>query len=165
MVISHFNMKQLILFFFIILLISCKTNQDSYNDINQAVVQDYAKLFSTSEKDSITNFILNYEKSSTNQICVMTIVSLPKNTNALYHATNLANDLGVGIADKDNGLLLLISIKDRQIAFATGYGTEKVLTDSICKRLIDSTLVPSFKKNNYFEGVTRVLDSLKVKWK
>ncbi|WP_440347968.1 hypothetical protein [Mesoflavibacter profundi] len=30
------------------------------------------------EEDSLTNFILNYEKLSTNEICVMTIDSLQK---------------------------------------------------------------------------------------
>ena len=144
--------------------ISCKTKPQQISKHNQAVVQDYANVFSTVEEDSLTNFILNYEKLTTNEICVMTIDSLPANTKALRHATNIAQNLGIGKADKNNGLLLLIAKSDRQVAFATGYGTELVLTDSVCYHLIESTLIPNFKNKLYYNGVRQVLDSVKTKW-
>ena len=144
--------------------ISCKTKPKHTLKHNQAVIQDYANVFSTVEEDSLTNFILNYEKLTTNEICVMTIDSLPANTKALRHATNIAQNLGIGKADKNNGLLLLIAKSDRQVAFATGYGTELVLTDSVCYHLIESTLIPNFKNKLYYNGVRQVLDSVKTKW-
>ncbi|WP_304143870.1 YgcG family protein [Mesoflavibacter zeaxanthinifaciens] len=144
--------------------ISCKTKPQQTLKHNQTVVQDYANIFSTVEEDSLTNFILNYEKLTTNEICVMTIDSLPANTKALRHATNIAQNLGIGKADKNNGLLLLIAKSDRQVAFATGYGTELVLTDSVCYHLIESTLIPNFKNKLYYNGVRQVLDSVKTKW-
>lgn len=144
--------------------ISCKTKPKQTLKHNQVVVQDYANVFSTVEEDSLTNFILNYEKLTTNEICVMTIDSLPANTKALRHATNIAQNLGIGKADKNNGLLLLIAKSDKQVAFATGYGTELVLTDSVCYHLIESTLIPNFKNKLYYNGVRQVLDSVKTKW-
>ncbi len=144
--------------------ISCKTKPQQTLKHNQAVIQDYANVFSTVEEDSLTNFILNYEKLTTNEICVMTIDSLPANTKALRHATNIAQNLGIGKADKNNGLLLLIAKSDKQVAFATGYGTELILTDSVCYHLIESTLIPNFKNKLYYNGVRQVLDSVKTKW-
>jgi len=94
----------------------------------------------------------------------MTIDSLPANTKALRHATNIAQNLDIGKADKNNGLLLLIAKSDRQVAFATGYGTELVLTDSVCYHLIESTLIPNFKNKLYYNGVRQVLVSVKTKW-
>ncbi len=86
-------------------------------------------LFSNAEKDSLSQKIINYEASSTNEIFVYTIDSLPENTSALDHATNIAEGLGVGKKEKDNGLLILISKYDRQLAIATGKGTEKIITN------------------------------------
>ncbi len=148
----------------LVFCISCKTKPKQTLKHNQVVVQDYANVFSTVEEDSLTNFILNYEKLTTNEICVMTIDSLPANTKALRHATNIAQNLGIGKADKNNGLLLLIAKSDRQVAFATGYGTELILTDSVCYHLIESTLIPNFKNKLYYNGVRQVLDSIKTKW-
>ncbi len=46
------------------------------------------------------------------------------------------------------------------MAIATGYGVEKVITDSIAKTIIKQTIVPRFKDNLYFEGATIGLDSI-----
>ncbi|RAJ15199.1 TPM domain-containing protein [Olleya aquimaris] len=157
-------MRFLLLLFVFVSLISCKKEKQNDTLINQDVVQDYANLFSAKEKDSISKVIIDYENISTNQICVYVIDSIPNNNNALMYATTIGQTLGVGQAEKNNGLLILISTKDRQVAFATGLGTEKILTDTICHDLIENTLIPSFKQSAYFKGVLQVLDSIKVKW-
>ena len=67
----------------VFVLSSCKTNTNNNSRFNQAVVQDHALLFSNSEKDSLSQKNINYEASSTNEIYVYTIGSLPKNTKGL----------------------------------------------------------------------------------
>lgn len=144
---------------------SCKTNTNSNSELNQAVVvQDYALVFSQNEKELLSSKIIKYEASSTNEICIYTIDSLPKNTKAIFHATNIANNLGVGKKEKDNGLLILISKYDRQLAIATGYGTEKIITDVVCQSIIDETIIPKFKETEYFIGINNALDSIIGKW-
>ncbi len=157
-------MKKIILLIIIFFCFSCKKSE-SRTKYSQEVVQDYAQFFSEIENSLITKKILDFEKITTNEICIYTLDSIPSNISPLYHATNIFNELGVGKKEKNNGLLILISRLDRQIAISTGSGTEMIMTDSICKNLIDSTIVPSFKEKNYFEGISSVLDSLIVKWK
>ncbi len=159
-------MKKSFLFlcFWIIIFSSCKTNNHDISKLNQAVVQDYALLFSDSEQDALTKKIIDYEAISTNEICIYTIDSLPKNTNALYHATQIAEGLGIGKKEKDNGLLILVSKLDRNVTIATGKGTEKIITDKVSKMIIDSTMIPEFKIGNYFNGVDNALDRIIEKW-
>lgn len=156
-------MKNLAIISIILLLISCKQNNPK-TIVAIDVVQDYSQLFSAEEKQTLSEKIINYEKKTTNQICVYTIDSLPQNTNSLYYATNLAMELGVGTKDKNNGLLLLISKYDRKIAIATGTETEKTITDLIANEIITTTIVPKFKENLYFKGVSNSLDSIIKKW-
>lgn len=156
-------MKNLAIISIILLLISCKQNNPK-TIVAIDVVQDYSQLFSAEEKQTLSEKIINYEKKTTNQICVYTIDSLPQNTNSLYYATNLAMELGVGTKDKNNGLLLLISKYDRKIAIATGTETEKTITDLIADEIITTTIVPKFKENLYFKGVSNSLDSIIKKW-
>lgn len=157
-------MKKLCIITCLLLVVSCNNNT-SKTSISDAVVQDYNDLFTATEEQKLSEKIINYEKLTTNQICIYTIDSIPNNEKILYHATTLAQKLGVGIKEKDNGLLILISYYDRDMAIATGYGVEKVITDSIAKTIIKQTIVPRFKDSLYFEGVTIGLDSIISKWK
>ena len=45
----------------------------------------------------------------------------------------------------DDGALLLIAKNDRALRIEVGYGLEGVLSDAICKRIIDERIVPRFR--------------------
>jgi uncharacterized protein len=47
----------------------------------------------------------------------------------------------------------VFSAANREVRISTGYGTEKVLDDVAAKKIIDSVMIPFFKKSNYFEGL------------
>jgi uncharacterized protein len=51
-----------------------------------------------------------------------------------------------------------------QIAIATGYGTELILTDEICKKVIEEKIVPEFKKGNFYDGIKNAVLALIEKW-
>ncbi|WP_298342262.1 TPM domain-containing protein [uncultured Algibacter sp.] len=158
-------MQKTLLYITILVLVSCKTKTNPNFLKHHAVVQDYAHLFSYAEKDSLSNTIIDYEITSTNEVCIYTIDSLPKNVSVHDYATTLANRLGVGKKEKDNGLLILISKYNRDIAITTGYNTEKHLTDYDCKIIIDSTIVPKFKKGEFYNGINNALNRIIYKWK
>ncbi len=153
-------MKKLL--FFICCILITIYNGESQNNIklNQNVVQDNTSLFSKEEIIDLTKKIIDYEAVSTNEICLFTLDSLPKNFTALQYATDIANKLGVGKKEKNNGLLILISKHDRQLSIATGYGTEKVLTDDYCKKVVDSIIIPEFKKDLFYQGINNALNSI-----
>lgn len=156
-------MKNTTLLLALVFLVNCK--QRTINStINQAVVQDYSNFFSVTEEQKLSEKIINYEALTSKQICIYTIDSIPNKKRTLDYATEVANKLGVGTKKKNNGLLLLVSRYDRQIAIATGIGTEKTITDSIASAIIDKTIVPKFKESLYFEGLTIGLDSIFSKW-
>ncbi|GGE95672.1 hypothetical protein GCM10010984_11450 [Chishuiella changwenlii] len=39
------------------------------------------------------------------------------------------------------------------------------MTDEICKKIIDSTIVPEFKEANYYEGLDKGIDEIIRLWK
>jgi uncharacterized protein len=63
---------------------------------------------------------------------------------------------GVGVAGKENGLLLLFSRDDKKIRFEVGYGMEGVITDSIAGRLLDEQALPFFREGQYGRGLYAV---------
>ena len=56
----------------LLLFISCK-KEVSETLIYNKVVQDYSNIFSENEEIKLSEKIINYEKLTTNQICIYTI--------------------------------------------------------------------------------------------
>jgi len=80
-------------------------------------------------------------------------------------AVDFGDKHGVGKKDKNNGLVIVFSKKMRQTFLATGYGTENILKDDICIKIVDSTMIPYFKNLDYFGGLQAGLKECITKWK
>lgn len=77
------------------------------------------------------------------------------------YATRLFDIWRIGKKDRDNGLLLLISMGDRRAVIRTGYGVEGILPDVACTRLIRREMTPRFKEGDYDGGVLATLQSVR----
>ncbi len=54
---------------------------------------------------------------------------------------------GLGKKDNDNGVLLLISPDSRRVRIQTGYGTEGVLPDIVCGKIIREAVIPNMQED------------------
>jgi uncharacterized protein len=127
-------------------------------------VNDFSLLFSNEEQLGLSKILIDYHAQTTRQIVVVTVDSISPYNNSLRYATDLANYWGVGDAEKDNGLLFLICKPIRKVSIATGYGTEKILTDEICSSVINDIMVPKFANSQYFEGTKKGIEALIQQW-
>ena len=116
------------------------------------LVNDFANILNSSEKAGLENKLVQYSKSTSTQVAVVTIASLEGNDVGMY-ATELAQQWGIGQEGKDNGVLLLIAKSDKKMFIATGYGLEGVLPDAICKRIIENYMKPNFRAGNFHKGI------------
>ena len=101
------------------------------------------------------------------QVAIVTVNDL-EGKKAIDFATSLANKWGVGHNDTNDGITILVKPKTSdtpegkgEATIATGTGMQKILTDSICKSIIDKTMLPKFKENKYGEGISDALDKIK----
>ena len=67
----------------------------------------------------------------------------------------------VTVNDLDGGVVVLLKPKTAnskgQVTIAPGYGLEGVLTDALCKRIIEKEMIPELKNNNYDGAVWNAL--------
>ncbi len=73
-------------------------------------------------------------------------------------ATDLFGLWGLGKADKDNGLLILIVKDMRKATIRTGYGLEGALPDITCGRIIRDAMAPKFREGKYDLGTLDAID-------
>ncbi|MFN3940996.1 MAG: TPM domain-containing protein, partial [Chitinophagales bacterium] len=96
----------------------------------------------------VNSIIKDLEDSTTVQVGVVVINSIG-NAVPKEFATALFRHWGIGQAEKDNGLLILLVINQRRMEFEVGYGLEGILTDGICKRIQMEYMVPYAKQEDY----------------
>ena len=54
----------------------------------------------------------------------------------------------------DDGVLLLVAKDDRAMRIEVGYGLEGALNDLTSKRIISETILPRFKSQDFYGGIT-----------
>lgn len=68
-------------------------------------------------------------------------------------AHELFSTWGVGDAERDNGLGILLVAGRREVRFVTGYGVEGILPDAVCKRIQLQYMLPRFRQGDYDSGM------------
>lgn len=150
----------------VVVVMGCADTKTGSTDFPEpfGYVTDMEDLFSEGEENQLESFIEEFEFQTSNEIAILTIKDIRPYHNMMIYATDLANHWGVGKNNKDNGLFIAISDSLGRTAIATGLGTEKVISDEFCERMIDSVMIPRFKKKEYFDGVQEALQLLTHQW-
>jgi len=115
-------------------------------------VNDFAGLMDTASRSDLEMLIDGVEKGTGAETAVVTIESLEGITIEEY-AVELFAYWGIGKADEDNGILILVALLDREVRIEVGYGLEGIITDLEAGRIIDGIIVPNFKEENYNRGI------------
>ena len=61
----------------------------------------------------------------------------------------------IGQQGKDNGLLMLVAMTEREVRFETGYGLEGALPDGLQSRIVRREIAPRFQAGDYTGGITQ----------
>jgi uncharacterized protein len=122
-------------------------------------VVDNAGMIDPATRGSITARLEAFEKKTSAQVVVATIVSLDGEAIEPY-ANRLFRAWGLGQAGDDNGVLLLVAKNDRKMRIEVGYGLEGTLTDLHSKLIIENTMVPAFRAGDFSGGISRAVDQI-----
>jgi len=123
------------------------------------LVNDFAKLFPDYNTVQLENKLVTYNDSTSTQIVVVTIESLNGFGEDDY-SLRLSRKWGIGQANKNNGILILIAKEERAVNIELGYGIEGYISDADAKRLIENVMIPQFRNGNYFAGVDLAINDM-----
>lgn len=86
------------------------------------------------------------------QAVVVTINSL-EGKDIRDYGINLFRKWGIGQKEKDNGILILMAMKEKKWSVEVGRGLEGAVPDILTNRVMQEAAVPEFKKGNFGEGL------------
>lgn len=125
----------------------------------QTSVYDYADVLNPSEEKQLEEKLIRYSDSTSTQIVVISIEDL-KGEDIGILTPKWAHEWGIGQEKEDNGILILLSKKDRKIWIAPGYGVEERLTAGINGELTRNVIIPEFKAGSYYKGLDKGADAI-----
>ena len=121
-----------------------------------AVPQDYVVDLAGIIRDDVRNrldaYLSELERKTTAQVLVLTIQSLDGEDIEGF-SLRTAEKWKLGQKGKDNGLLIVVAVKDKKYRLEVGYGLESVLPDSLVGSIGRDYLVPYFRRGDYSTGI------------
>lgn len=115
-------------------------------------VNDFAGVIPAEYRDKLAGLIEELEAKTSAEIMVVTVGSIAPYDEKDY-ARLVFDKWKPGKRGKDNGVLILLALKERRWRIETGYGVEAILPDGLCGDIGRNYMVPYFKSGKYGEGL------------
>ena len=122
-------------------------------------VVDEANILDPATRAALTQKLADLEAKSTDQVVVVTLKSL-QGTSIEDYGYQLGRHWQIGQKDKNNGVLLIVAPNERKVRIEVGYGLEGTLTDLVSRFIIDNSILPRFRANDFPGGITRGVDDI-----
>ncbi len=148
-----------ILILFVILALCPMLIGAAPSHTNEFYVNDFADVLSNETESYIFETALALDSKTTAQVCVLTVDSLEGKDISEY-SVEVFREWGIGDKDADNGVLILLSVGDREMWVTTGYGIEGTLTDTRLGLLRDEYAMPYYSENDFDTGTKELFGAI-----
>ena len=122
-------------------------------------VVDAADLLRPGEEARLSRTSEALERRTSDQLVIVTVPSLRGRTIEAL-GLELANGWGIGRADRDNGVLILVAPAERQVRIEVGYGLEPILTNERAGEIIRRAMLPHFREGRFREAIYAGADEI-----
>lgn len=159
------KLKQYILLLFTLISLVGTSQSDCFPKPKDfQFVYDEADILTKRQEKKLNKKLRKLTKKTTNVIVIVTKTDLCGYDRAKYTHTCL-NEMEVGRADINNGLVLMVKPKEidgvGETFVATGMGFQGVISDLVIGRdIVDKELIPQFKLKKYYKGINNAVDAL-----
>ena len=115
-------------------------------------VIDQTGTLTAEQKASLEQTLTAFEARKGSQLAVLMVGSTAPEAIEPY-ALRVAEQWKLGRKKVDDGVILVVAKADRTLRIEVGYGLEGALNDATSKRIIDETILPRFKQQDFAGGI------------
>jgi uncharacterized protein len=123
-------------------------------------VNDFADVIDAAKEREITRIATSVKQATGAEIAVATFDSLGGYGAIEPFAIAVAEEWGIGESGKDNGVLLVLALSERKVRIEVGYGLEGALPDGLVGRIMDTSMIPYFRNNDFGTGFLRATEGI-----
>lgn len=122
-------------------------------------VTDQTGTLTQEQKSTLEQSLAAFEAQKGTQLAIFILPStLPEGIEQF--ALRVAEQWKLGRKKVDDGVILVVAKDDRTVRIEVGYGLEGALSDITSKRIINETIVPRFKRGDFFGGLKSGTDQI-----
>jgi uncharacterized protein len=118
-------------------------------------VNDFAHVIDAESAATLEHQIRALQQATGDVVVVATIETFAPYADIREYAVKMFENRGNGIGQrgKDNSLLVLLAVKDREVRVEVGYDLEQFITDGFAGETSRLYMVPELKAGNYGAGL------------
>jgi uncharacterized protein len=118
-------------------------------------VNDFATVIDEPNRQAMDRMVRALQGATGDAIAVVTVPTFAPYGSIQEYAVKLFGNHGRGLGQKgkDNGLLVVLAQKERQVWVEVGYGLEGIITDGFAGETSRQFMVPYFKQGQYGAGL------------
>ena len=118
-------------------------------------VNDFARVIDPDNAARIETTIRALQAASGDVVVVATVQTIEPYGDAREYANKLFENHGRGIGEKgkNNGLLILLALKERRVQIEVGYELEQWITDGFSGETSRTFMAPAFREGHYGDGL------------
>jgi uncharacterized protein len=125
----------------------------------QSRVVDLTNTLQASDAEALRQQIATLESDTQAQLAILVVPTTGEDSIEQY-ATRVFADWKLGREAQDDGVLLLVALKDRRMRIEVGTGLEGTITDLQAGRIIDQQMTPRFRSGDFAGGIQAAVQSL-----
>ncbi len=130
----------------------------TFPPLNGRVI-DHGDLVSDAGELALATKLEALERDTTDQVVVVTVPDL-QGYEIEDYGYQLGRAWGIGQAEKNNGVLLIVAPRERKVRIEVGYGLEPVLTDALSALIIQNEILPAFREGDFERGIEQGVDAI-----
>ena len=121
-------------------------------------VHDYDNILSVAQKTELNRKIQLLRDSTTIEIAIVILSDL-QGYNIENISLQIGREWGVGKKETNNGIVYLVSPKNRKARFEVGTGLEGELPDIVTVHM-QSDVKEFYKNYQYYQGISNIIDAI-----
>jgi uncharacterized protein len=124
-------------------------------------VNDFANVIDSDIEAGLEDALRLAEEETTVEIAVVTVPDLG-GLDINTYAVELFEEWGIGQRGEDNGVLFITAIAERETRIEVGYGLEPYITDGRAGRILDDSVRPAFREDNFSLGILDGVTAIRI---
>ncbi len=122
-------------------------------------VIDQTATLNAEQKAALEQTLAALEARKGSQMAVLLVATTAPQDIEQY-ALRVAEQWKLGRKKIDDGAIVVVAKADRAVRIEVGYGLEGALNDATAKRIISETMLPHFRQQDYFGGISTGVDQI-----
>ncbi len=122
-------------------------------------VIDLTGTLAAEQKASLEKTLTAFETRKGSQLAVLIVPSSAPEEIEQF-SLRVAEQWKLGRKKVDDGAILVVAKNDRTLRIEVGYGLEGPLNDATSKRIISETILPRFRQQDFYGGITAGVEQI-----